>query len=373
MAETLVRRSLELPTLTEEECSQKVALKHALKWPILTSTWMPSVTTPLMEDKLLFGTFSEEQNYLIIANVQRPDYNPLLKELVDWNIKIDKKINHDGEVNKASCMPQNPCIIATQTSYGDVLLFDSTKHLSDPDPSGGCSPELTLRGHKEEGYALSWSTILNGNLLSASDDDVICLWDINSMPKGGFMDAITTYSDHRANVNDVSWHHSYQNMFGSVANDRKLILWDTRSKHACNIVHAHASDVHCLAFNLHHEFILATGSLDESIALWDIRNFKYKLYSLEAHKDAIFQLQWSPHNENILASSGEDGRLYVFDVSKLVLERSAESPESVSPDVLFEICKHTGEISEFSWNPNEPFVMCSVTDDGIVHIWQTDS
>jgi histone-binding protein RBBP4 len=376
--DSLVRRALEQPSLTEkDECFLTLAVKRALKWHSHTIQWVTSFGTPVGQDKMfekvIIGTNSEETNYLLITNVQSPDYNPLSKELVDWNITIDKKINHDGEVNKAIYMPQNPCIIATQTSYGEVLVFDYTKQPSEPDPNGKCSPELTLRGHKEEGYGLSWSPILNGKLLSASEDDIICLWDINSMSKGGVIYAINAFREHRAIVNDVAWHPSAENIFGSVGDDRKLMLWDTRSNNASNIVHAHASDVHCLAFNPHHEFILATGSLDESIALWDIRNFKYKLYSLEAHKDAIFQLQWSPHNENILASSGEDGRLYVFDVSKLVLERCAESSESVSPDVLFEICKHTGEISEFSWNPNEPFVLCSVTEDGIVHIWQMDN
>ncbi|KAK3603944.1 hypothetical protein CHS0354_036917 [Potamilus streckersoni] len=350
--DSLVRRALELLSLPEQdECFHTLAVKRALKWPNLTTQWLKRFGIPVGQDKMfekvILGTNSEEQK--------------------------QKKINHDGEVNKASYMPQNPYIIATQTSYGELLVFDYKKQPSEPDPNGKCSQELTLRGHKEEGYGLSWSPILNGKRLSASEDDIICLWDINFRLKGGVIYATNASREHRTIVNDVAWHPSAENIFGSVGDDRKLMLWDTRSNNASNIVHAHASDVHCLGFNPHHKFIVATGSLDESIALWDIRNFKYKLYSLEAHKDAIFQLQWSSHNENILASSGEDRRLYVFDVSKLVLERCAESSESVSPDVLFEICKHAGEISEFSWNPNEPFVLCSVTDDGIVHIWQIDN
>jgi WD40 repeat protein len=40
------------------------------------------------------------------------------------------------------------------------------------------------------------------------------------------------------------------------------------------------------------------------LALWNLRNLKLKLYSFESHKDEIFQVQWSPHNEIILAFSG---------------------------------------------------------------------
>ena len=39
-----------------------------------------------------------------------------------------------------------------------------------------------------------------------------------------------------------------------------------------------------------------------------------KLHSFESHKDEIFQVQWSPHNETILASSGTDRRLNVWDL-----------------------------------------------------------
>ena len=130
-------------------------------------------------------------------------------------IEIEIKINHEGEVNRARYMPQNPCIIATKTPTSDVLVFDYTKHPSKPgtkithtaqdtdkdgtcfeskageflpfdllknvinalivlstDPSGECRPDLRLRGHQKEGYGLSWNSNLSGCLLSASDDHV---------------------------------------------------------------------------------------------------------------------------------------------------------------------------------------------------------
>lgn len=49
-------------------------------------------------------------------------------------IEMEFKINHEGEVNRARYMPQNPCIIATKTPSADVLVFDYTKH---PPKSGG--------------------------------------------------------------------------------------------------------------------------------------------------------------------------------------------------------------------------------------------
>lgn len=131
------------------------------------------------------------------------------------------------------------------------------------------------------------------------------------------------------------------------------MVWDTRSNNTSKPSHtvdAHTAEVNCLSFNPYSEFILATGSaginpklpnsspylfhiihrlegslviiyvlffLDKTVALWDLRNLKLKLHSFESHKDEIFQVQWSPHNETILASSGTDRRLHVWDLSKI--------------------------------------------------------
>lgn len=54
---------------------------------------------------------------------------------VSGKIEIEIKINHEGEVNRARYMPQNPCIIATKTPSSDVLVFDYTKHPSKPGTS----------------------------------------------------------------------------------------------------------------------------------------------------------------------------------------------------------------------------------------------
>ncbi len=78
------------------------------------------------------------------------------------------------------------------------------------------------------------------------------------------------------------------------------------------------------------------------------------------------QVQWSPHNETILASSGTDRRLHVWDLSKIGEEQSAEDAEDGPPELLFIHGGHTAKISDFSWNPNDPWVICSVSEDNIM-------
>ncbi|PKU33273.1 histone-binding protein rbbp4 [Limosa lapponica baueri] len=84
----------------------------------------------------------------------------------------------------------------------------------------------------------------------------------------------------------------------------------------------------------------------------------------------LTKVQWSPHNETILASSGTDRRLNVWDLSKIGEEQSPEDAEDGPPELLFIHGGHTAKISDFSWNPNEPWVICSVSEDNIMQVWQ---
>ncbi|GFO12640.1 LOW QUALITY PROTEIN: histone-binding protein rbbp4 [Plakobranchus ocellatus] len=370
-----------------------LVMTHALEWPSLTAQWLADVTRPEGKDyslhRLILGTHtSDEQNHLLIASVQLPNDNAQFDAShydsdkgefggfgsVSGKIEIEIKINHEGEVNRAR-LPQNPCIIATKTPSSDVLVFDYTKHPSKPDPSGECIPELRLKGHQKEGYGLSWNPNLNGHLLSASDDHTICLWDVNNtnQRQERIIDAMTIFTGHTSVVEDVAWHLLHESLFGSVADDQKLMIWDTRSSNTnkpSHTVDAHVAEVNCLSFNPYSEYILATGSADKTVALWDLRNLKLKLHSFESHKDEIFQVQWSPHNETILASSGTDRRLHVWDLSKIGEDQSPEDAEDGPPELLFIHGGHTAKISDFSWNPNEPWVICSVSEDNIMQVWQ---
>ena len=96
----------------------------------------------------------------------------------------------------------------------------------------------------------------------------------------------------------------------------RLMIWDTRTSafHKPNFsVAAHTAEINCVAFNPFNEHILATGSADCTVALWDLRNLKHRLHTFEGHQDEILQIQWSAHQETVLASSSGDRR-YIFTI-----------------------------------------------------------
>jgi histone-binding protein RBBP4 len=66
-------------------------------------------------------------------------------------IRVVQTINHDGEVNRARYMPQNPDLIATKTVRGDVYVFDRSKHETTAPKNGSCKPNIVLKGQSMEG------------------------------------------------------------------------------------------------------------------------------------------------------------------------------------------------------------------------------
>jgi len=367
-----------------------LVMTHALEWPSLTVQWFPDRRRVENKEssvqRLLLGTHTSdaEQNYLMIAEVHLPledtaidarKYDDQKGEVggfgaVSDKIEIVMKINHDGEVNKARYMPHNPAIIATKTVSSEVYVFDYTKHPSKPDSNGKCQPDIRLTGHSKEGYGLSWNSIKDGYLLSGSDDAVVCLWDVKNA--GRELAAMSIFKGHAGVVEDVAWHLHHESYFGSVGDDKKLMIWDIRQApdKASHSVEAHAAEVNCLSFNPFNEFILATGSADKKVALWDMRNLKAKLHSFQGHTDEIFQVQWSPSNETIVASSGSDRRLNIWDLSRIGEQQPTEDAADGPPELLFIHGGHTNKISDFAWNPNEPWVIASVAEDNIIQIWQ---
>ncbi|KNC47199.1 NURF complex component [Thecamonas trahens ATCC 50062] len=367
-------------------------LTTALEWPSLTAQWFPDKAVASGADhstqRLLMGThtYGGAPNYLLIAEVALPTDSAEVEaskyeeggEVGGFGagqarVSIVHRINHDGEVNRARYMPQNAFLVATKTTAGEVHIFDTTKHPSTPDPSGVSVPELRLTGHQKEGYGLSWNTFYQGHLISGAYDSLICLWDLEgALESSNMLQPTRTYSGHTSVVEDVAWHTSHECVFGSVGDDKKLNLWDTREAETSKpfqSIQAHDAEVNAIAFNPFSAFILATGSADKTVALWDMRNLSQKLHSLEAHTDEVISASFSPHNETILATSSADRRSLVWDLSRIGQEQTAEDAEDGPPELLFVHGGHTAKISDFSWNLNEPWLAASVAEDNVLQVW----
>ena len=74
----------------------------------------------------------------------------------------------------------------------------------------------------------------------------ICMWDISAAPKEGkIVDAKTIFTGHTAVVEDVSWHLLHESLFGSVADDQKLMMWAALWQNPLTTVMSHEEQSSC--------------------------------------------------------------------------------------------------------------------------------
>lgn len=170
-------------------------------------------------------------------------------------------------------------VVASRGPNPEIYIFDLSKHPSFPSDGSTFCPQGVCIGHDKEGYSMAWSPHDEGMLLTGSEDQTVKLWDVRSAlaPKassGTQISAVSTFCGHSDIVEDVAWHAKDRHMMGSVGDDRKICLWDTRKPAApAHLVpNAHDGDVNCVAFNPFNEFVFATGSADKTVAIWDMRN-----------------------------------------------------------------------------------------------------
>ena len=79
-------------------------------------------------------------------------------------------------------------------------------------------------------------------------------------------------------------------MFASVSDDKRLLIWDTRERGGsgpASSIEAHVSEVMSVDYSPFDANLIVTGSVDRSVAVWDSRNLKSKLFSLRQHKDDV--------------------------------------------------------------------------------------
>lgn len=246
-------------------------------------------------------------------------------------IEVETRINHNGEVNKARAMPQKYNIIATKTPSGEVHIFDYFKHPPKPTDSS-VKPDMRLLGHNKEGYGLSWSTKREGYLLSGSDDQKVCIWDV--LANSSSLNPYRVIEEHKGVVEDVNWHKQQENIFATCGDDKKLILWDLKQDKPIQVTEAHSQEVNSVEFNYFNPFQLITASNDRTVALWDMRNLNTKVHTFEHHRGDVIAARWNPNYEGLFASFSSDRRVHVWDMCKIGAQQSVADAEDGPVELL---------------------------------------
>ncbi|KAK2987555.1 hypothetical protein RJ640_021609, partial [Escallonia rubra] len=292
-----------------------------------------------------------------------------------------------SSVNRIRAMTQKPHICASWADTGHVQVWDFSSHLnalaaSETDVSRGTStvsnqaPLVKFGGHKDEGYAIDWSPLVAGRLVSGDCKNCIHLWEPASDSTWN-IDA-NPFVGHTASVEDLQWSPTEPFVFASCSVDGNVAIWDTRlGKSPAASIKAHNADVNVISWNRLASCMVASGCDDGTFSIRDLRLLKEGdsvVAHFEYHKHPITSIEWSPHEASTLAVSSSDNQLTIWDLSlerdeeeeaefKAKITDQANAPTDLPPQLLF---VHQGQkdLKELHWHSQIPGMLISTAADG---------
>ncbi len=289
-------------------------------------------------------------------------------------------ILHDGVVNRVRAMGQTPGVIASWSDTGQVFFWDLTTQLHamteqtwrGPSPS---EPAHTIRNHEAEGYALDWSNLKAGQLVSG--DSLGSIFFTKCGDEGQWVTDDEAFKGHKKSVEDLKWSPSEVGVFASASADHSVAVWDLRRRASSmiSLPKAHDVDVNVISWNQNVTYLLASGDDNGLFKVWDLRSFKKTapepVAQFRWHTNQVTSIEWHPTDESMLAVAGADNQVTIWDLS---VEEDEEAMgldpklRRLPPQLLF---VHQGQenIKEVHWHPQIPGLLMTTAMDGF-HIFK---
>lgn len=173
-------------------------------------------------------------------------------------------------------MPQEPHIVATWSENGHVYLWDLNQYIQalDAPPTSKLGPKTLIKSLKysSEGYAIDWSHLVKGRLITGNCDKQIF---VSEMHQSTWIQDEVPFSGHSGSVEDLSWSPTEATVFSSCSSDKTIKIWDTRMKKGPAVSWKAADcDVNVISWNKKVAYLLASGLDDGSFKVWDLRSLK---------------------------------------------------------------------------------------------------
>jgi len=184
--------------------------------------------------------------------------------------------------------------------------------------------------HKGPVNALAIDSIENKYMLSVGIDANILLYDLDDRQDENPLNSnqsnniqlikpmMTANRDdkHKFSITNICWYPIDNGMFTTSSMDHTLKVWDTNNMKSIFLfkfdgpVYNHAFSPIAQTHNL-----IATGTTSSYVILCDLRSGSQS-HILIGHKNPVVSLDWSPSNEYLLASGSGDHTIRLWDIRK---------------------------------------------------------
>ncbi|XP_078133454.1 DDB1- and CUL4-associated factor 5 [Sander vitreus] len=160
-------------------------------------------------------------------------------------------------------------------------------------------------------------------------------------------------------VNAIEFSNNGGEWLVSGGDDRRVLLWhmeqaiSARTK-PVKLKGEHLSNIFCLAFDSTNKKVFSGGN-DEQVILHDVE--RRETLNVFLHIDAVYSLSVSPVNDNVFASSSDDGRVLIWDTRE---------PPSAEP---FCLASYPSAFHSVMFNPVEPRLIATANSKEGVGLW----
>jgi len=201
---------------------------------------------------------------------------------------------------------------------------------------------------------LEWHFRDENYVLSAAKNSSIILWNLERHETSKIQE---TYKAHNQIVNRVRWNPLSPACFLSAGQDGKLMLWDRNTQDPVLVMEGRADGARDVQFALGNENVFASSFDNGSVQTWDVRNPRSPVLRIAAHQRNALSIDWHPVFHNWLVSGGSDKQVKVW---------NTDSPQAPVYKV-----QAPEPLSRVKWRPGSDYQLCSVSHshDNNLYIW----
>jgi len=298
-----------------------------------TSEQLPTVTKLILEkhtDEVWYIRFSHDGKYLASAS---KDATIVLWNVLDPTMKVFKVLTgHIAAISFVAWSPDNKMLLSCGND-NLVKLWDVQ--------SGACIK--TFSKHAEPVTAVAW--LPDGkSFITGSIDKQIYMMDL----EGNEIRSWTC-----ARVNDLAVTHDGKRMV-VICQEKKLRIYDLESNKAEESIQESDSPT-SLELSGDSKQILVNISAHE-IHAWDIAT-KRLTQKYRGQKQSRFVIRscFGGANQAFVLSGSEDSQVYIWHRSNGQLLKALQG--------------HSGTVNTVCWNPADPSMFASCSDDHTIRIW----
>ncbi|CAK8689646.1 DNA excision repair protein ERCC-8-like [Clavelina lepadiformis] len=204
------------------------------------------------------------------------------------------------------------------------------------------------------------------NTWTSSDCSISCLPEVASVDG-------QRKHQHKKTINYVQWYPHDTGMFVTSAFDGTIKIWDTnhmKPVETMDIKHA-VYNHHISPISASHSLIAAASSVHVRLA--DMRTGS-TAHLLKGHRDNVLYVKWSPKDEFLLATGSEDGRLLMWDVrqAKAILLSLDQHNGDIGGNDARGTKAHSGSVNSLLFNEDGRYLL-SFGSDERMRLWNCES